>query len=507
MMTLIPHPVASAAAARPEAEALRCPDGPDGEIRLTWAQLAEAVAQRAGILRAEGVTPGDRVALAGAWGAGWIVSFHALTWIGATAALLPPEPTERLKALEIFAPAQIIDVAELPLAALLGAEGAGAPVGTAGWDLAQPVVMVATSGTTGRPRAIPLTGHQLVFSAFGSAIRLGHLPTDRWLGCLPLHHVGGLSILIRTALYATGAVIHRRFEAEAVAAALDSGEITHVSLVPNMLARVLDARPARPFPEALRVILLGGAATPAALKARCAALGAPVSVTWGMSEAASQVATARPGDLDGDHVGHPLAFAQVSTVAEGPEAGALQIHGPVVPGGHLITGDRGHLDAEGRVIVQGRRDGMIISGGENIDPVEVERILCGHPAIEAAVVVGVDHARWGQRPAALLVPAEGLEDAALPDPEALKRWCGDHLAAYKAPDRYVWHRQPPRTALGKLARGQIAALLRGPDPLADDMTSEYAPVSGDTCSDSAPGDHPLNDGGGEAGPRPSGDER
>jgi O-succinylbenzoic acid--CoA ligase len=452
MSTTIPNPVASAARARPDHPAVTL-----GGWSMTWAEIAAAASRKAAALAARGVAPGDTVALLGRPSPEWIVAFYAVGWLGAVAAPLSPRRTdaELARSLETLAPARVLYEPEAlspGVRALMAARPSDCQAISGEdalperfWPLEEVRLIVLSSGTTGAPRPIPLTTAQITFSAFGSALRLGHDPGDRWLCCLPLNHVGGLSILLRCALYATTAVAHPRFDAGAVARALDSGQIQLVSLVPTMLSAVLDARPAAPFPPGLRAILLGGGAAPEALLARCRAIGAPVAPTWGMTEAASQLATAPPGAA-GPGVGPPVAFARIST-----EGGVLTIEGPVAPGGRLRTRDRGALDERGWVHVHGRADDVIISGGENIDPLEVEAILVAHPAIAEAAVVARPDPRWGQRPAAWLVPA----GADRPDESALIEWCRQRLAGFKIPDAFRWIDALPRTELGKVSRAAL----------------------------------------------------
>ena len=290
----------------------------------------------------------------------------------------------------------------------------------------------------------------------GSALRLGHALDDVWLCCLPLHHVGGLSILLRCAMYATCVDLRPRFDAAEVARALDGGEVRLASLVPAMLRAALGARGGRPFPDALRAILLGGGPTDEALLARCRAIGAPVSVTWGMTETGSQVATRAPGDLSpGPHAGAPLAFTRV--VESG---GRLAVEGPMAPGGRLVSHDRGAIDDAGRVHVTGRVDDVILSGGENIDPAEVEAALTDHAAVAGAAVVARPDPRWGQRPVAWLVP----RDAARPADEELAAWCRARLAGFKVPDAFLWCDALPRTSLGKVSRGLLRQRLPSATP-------------------------------------------
>lgn len=441
-MIAIPHPVQSAALARPDHPALLAPTG-----ALTWAGLRDRVVARAAALARDGVAPGEVVALVAPAGQRWWVDFWALGWLGAAVAPINAEqpPAARAAAIEAVGARRVIDGALADVAP-------GDPQPERPWPLDEVRLVLATSGTTGRPRPVPLTTAQIVFSAFGSAIRLGHDPADRWLACLPPHHVGGVSIGLRCALYGTTVDLLPRFEPAAVAARLDAGEVTLASLTPSMLAAVLDARPDTPFPPRLRAILLGGARTPPALLARCRMLGAPIARTWGMTEAASQVATCAPGDLAPG--APPLPFARVSA----REDGALLVDGPLVAA-PLATGDRGRVEG-GRVFVEGRRDDVIVSGGVNLDPAAIEDALRGHPAVADAAVIGLDDPTWGARPAAALVPA----GHARPALDALRAHCRARLPAYAAPDRVAWVEALPRDPLGKLRRRALSALFATPEP-------------------------------------------
>ncbi|MCA9621304.1 MAG: AMP-binding protein, partial [Myxococcales bacterium] len=450
----LPNPLAAAAASRPHHVALVTES-----MAVSYAALATAAAERAAIAAGCGITPGMRVGLVGPREAEWAFWFHALGWLGAVVAPLDERApaSEQRRQREVLAVEHVIDTQAPPRCVV-------APLPPRSWGLEEPRVVLATSGSTGTPRAVPLTTGQLLLSAFGSAIRLGHLPSDRWLCCLPLHHVGGLSILLRSVWYGITAVLHRRFEPTLVAEALDRGDASLVSLVPSMLERVLDARDMSKsqfvrFPSSLRAILLGGAAAPPSLLRRARALGAPVATTWGMTEAASQVATAFPGDirLDGA-VGPPLPF-----VAVDHQGARLALRGPLVRG-HLVTGDRGVIDGEGRVVVQGRADAMIISGGENIDPSEVEQVLRRHPQVVDAAVVGLPSPIWGARPHALVMATGPIT------PDELAAHCRASLAGYKVPDRFELTPELPRTSLGKLARGEVARRLAATLPAELDPT-------------------------------------
>jgi O-succinylbenzoic acid--CoA ligase len=439
----VADPLRSSARTHPDHVAVEA----DGRT-LSYGALVGRAAKVARALVQNGLRRGARVGLAGPPSLDWVVALHALRFAGAVACPLPhwPTPAEREAAALSLDISQSLDTT-LPLPESID------PLPEAALDLAKVQVVIATSGSTGSPRAIPLTGAQLAWSAFGSALRLGHAREDRWLCPLPLHHVGGLSILLRCAFGSTTAVLHPRFDARTVAEALDSGTCSLVSLTPTMLERVLDARPSQPFPKALRALLVGGGPCSDALLERCGALNVPVSLTWGMTEAASQIATRVPGDVAPIASGMPpLPFTRISV-----SDAALEVEGPTVRG-VLRTADRGLVRADGRVVVLGRIDDVIVRGGENLDPREIEAVLAEHPSIADAAVIGVPSPTHGQDVAAVLV-AKGVR----PTADELARHCRERLAAFKVPTCYAWVESLPRTSLGKLARGSLAARFEETD--------------------------------------------
>lgn len=441
----IPNPLASAALAYPNRIALETP-----AQSLTYAELASLAARGATALRGRGIAPGMTVALVGGRHAAWVVAFHAIGWLGCAVApigeSLPAQ--ERTHLLNAIAPDAVLRAEDV-----LGmtADTTTPPADERPWPRDSVRWVICTSGTTGTPRAVSITTQQLLLSAFASAIRIGHTPSDRWLCVLPLHHVGGASIVMRCAFYGTSVVLEPRFDAARTAQQLDSGSISLVSLVPAMLERVLAVREARPFPPALRAIVLGGAAASSDLVAQCRAINAPVALTWGMTEAASQVATREPGDLSLPiDAGSALPFGRVSE-----EAGRLAVEGPIVAG-RLVTGDLGSVRA-GRVVVTGRADDLINSGGVKIAPEQIEQALLEHPAIREAVVTAIPSTQWGQRPAAALV---SIDQHTQPSDGELSSWCRQRVGSVKVPDRFVWCRSLPKCQLGKISRRRVGELLR-----------------------------------------------
>jgi len=323
-------------------------------------------------------------------------------------------------------------------------------------DRAQPIYLrLTTTGTTGKPKRVDLNEQQIEFSAEASASRLGVSGDDRWLCCLPLHHIAGLSILFRTARLGATTVLHPNFDPHRVSRAIDEDNIQLVSLVPTMLKRILDAREDQPFPPSLRVILLGGAPCPPSLLNRCRDIQAPVALTWGMTETASQIATRTPGDLrDAPDVGKPLDGI---TIRE--HEGLLTVKGPIAPGGLLVTGDRGTLDAEGRVIVFGRGESLIISGGENIDPRRIENVLLAQSEVQEAVVVGRPDAEWGERPVAFVVGGQVHE---------LKNGLAETLHRHEQPAEIHLLTAIPRNEMGKVDRSALrdqAQAMHGGDEI------------------------------------------
>lgn len=436
----VPHPLLSSALARPDHPAIEV--GDDG---IDFRALADRVARRAGALAAIGIGPGRVVALDAPRDiCGW-VDLWAIGWLGGVAAPLDPTGPARARALDAIDPDAVIGPA---------CRAFGDPAPERPWPLDEVRLVITTAGTTGDARPVRLTTGQLVFSAMGSALRLGHRLDDRWLGCLPTHHVGGLSVGLRCALYGTTAAL-MPFDPAAVARRLDRGDISLVSLTPTMLEAVLDARPERSFPERLRAILLGGAPSPRPLLERCRALAAPVASTWGMTEAASQIATRSPGDFTAG--APPLPFARVAAEADG----GLRVDGPLV-GGSLSTADRGRVEG-GRVFVEGRRDDVIVSGGLNLSPGAIEDALRSHPAVRDAGVVALPDARWGQRPAAALVLAPGESAEALGP--TLRARCAERIGPYAAPDHLIAVDALPRDRLGKLRRADLRPLFAPTHPV------------------------------------------
>lgn len=421
----------------------------EGGRALTYAELDAASAVAARRLAAVGVGLGDRASVAIPAGLDFAVLLHAVSRIGAVFVPLSPRlgAAERSRLAETAGARVVLDA---PL------EGEEADVDPSGDPApAVPDTLLFTSGTTGEPKPVLLTGENHRASALASAANLGVEPDDRWLCCLPVHHVGGLAILLRSAIYGTTAVLHPTFDAAAVAESLASGEATLVSLVSTMVRRLAAAGLTEA--PALRAALVGGGPVPREVLEWAAAHGFPAVQTYGMTETASQVATARLDEALGRRgtAGRPLPRAEIRT---GP-GGEVLVRGPMVSAGALAadgwlhTGDRGRLDGDGLLWIEGRMDDLIVTGGENVAAAEVEEALLAHPAVVEASVVGREDPEWGRAVTAFVVldrPASTAE---------LIAHCRARLTGFKVPKSVIAVPALPRTESGKVRR---ATLMRTP---------------------------------------------
>ena len=331
-----------------------------------------------------------------------------------------------------------------------------------------------TSGTTGKPKAVTLSFSNHFHSAIASALNLGIAPNDNWLLCMPLFHVGGLAIAWRSVINGTKITLLPKFDQQEVLDAIASEQVTLISLVPTMLTRLLN-HPQWQNLRKLRAILLGGAPASPELIEQCLQLNLPIMPTYGMTETASQITTLLPYEVSTKRgsSGLPLfgnrlriVDAQQQDLAAGAIGqilvqGASVMHGYLhqfennsIQDGWLHTGDLGYCDREGYLYVVSRRSDLIISGGENIYPSEIESILLTHPHINEACIVGISDHEWGQIVAAVIVAQSQLSL------QEIRIFCEQKaLARFKLPKSiYIWE-SLPKTASGKLLRQEICDRL------------------------------------------------
>jgi O-succinylbenzoic acid--CoA ligase len=411
---------------------------------VTYAELEAEATWVARRLAAHGVRRGSTAALTMHPRREQVVLAHALMKVGA--ALLPLSP--RLTEAERAAIVEVVEpMVDLDDPGLLTQNEADLPL--LGEHVMDDIcAYVLSSGSTGAPKPIGLTYGNFLWSAVGGAFNIGIDPADRWLCCVPLSHIAGLSIVVRSAIYGTTAVVHDGFDVDRVARSLVEEPISVVSLVTTMLKRLLDAGADLSGP---RAILVGGGPVPEAMLAEALRRGATVVQTYGLTETCSQVTTLAPEDAQRKlgSAGRPLLTSHVRI-----RDGEILVQGPTVaPGrsdesGWLHTGDLGHIDDEGFLYVQDRIDDMIVTGGENVVPAEVEEVLLRHPAVTDAAVVGREDPEWQQAVTAVVVLSPGAEVTT----EELRNHCAGTLAGYKVPKRVELAAALPRTPSGKLMR-------------------------------------------------------
>jgi len=314
--------------------------------------------------------------------------------------------------------------------------------------------VVSTSGSSAEPKGVLLSRAALVASARAAAANVPLGPADRTLACLPLAHVGGLSIVTRALVSGSSIVLVPEFDPGRVLAAISSERVTRASFVPTMLARLLDVdRGELSSPGA---ILVGGAACPSSVLETCAARGVRALPTYGLTEMASQVATRRPGTTSRG-VGPPLPGVDVAI-----RSGRIHVRGPMRMSGYdgadpvfddegfFDTQDLGELAGDGSLVVLGRADDVIVTGGENVSPSEVEAALVASGAALEAAVVGEPDATWGQRVVAFVVPRRPDFD---PDRDLAAALA--ELASFKRPRMIRVRSALPRLASGKVDRAAL----------------------------------------------------
>ncbi len=460
----------------PDAEGLD-----DGTRTWTFAELDAAASRMARRLAPLGAVPGATLALVAHPGPLAVQALFAASRLGATVAplnvgLRPPEFEAAFDALGpdmILATRRARDAAGLDPAWVTSLDDLPKPVDEGGGEgddtpLPEPFAILWTSGTDGRPHGVCLSSQ--AFDAVSEASRdiLHSGPGARWYASLSLGHVGGFATVLRSVGHRATLVTRGRFDAKELASLVDAGSVTHASLVPTMLQRLLGDREGRPAPPTLKCLLVGGAHAPSSLIAQALELGYPLALTYGMTETTSQVATASPSlvrEKPGT-VGRPLVGLEVRLTAEGEihvrgptvAVGYVGDHSPLADGqGWYATGDLGRMDEDGHLWITGRCSGRLVTGGVNVDPIEVEEALRRVAGVADACVVGLDDAEWGDLVAALIVP----DQMAQPDVEDVKKQLEAWLSAPKIPRVIRVAEELPQRPNGKVDRAAVRHLLTG----------------------------------------------
>jgi O-succinylbenzoic acid--CoA ligase len=469
----------------------------DGDLRWSWSELDRRADALVAGLEAAGIVPGDRVGLLATSSAGVVAALHGMVRAGVAVVPIGPRLTRpematiaaaaRLRAVVASSGAQpgIDGVAGLDLESLLDSgpprsRRLAAPARTPG----TPAVIVPTSGTTGLPKLVRLGAGQLDASAAAWSAVLP--PATGWLLSLTVAHVSGIGIVVRAAAAGVPVVVPCPTNDEPIDSGLRAARsagisVSHLSLVVPQLVRLLDASGADALPEEVRAILLGGGPIPESLVSRALAAGWPIVPSYGMTETASGVVSMPLGEARRRpwSAGRPLPSVEVridscATALDVGAVGEILVRGPMVFDGYendteatastldaegwLRTGDLGSIEAGGWLRVVARRDEIIISGGENVAPAEIEGVLASHPSVVDVGVIGVPDDRWGSVPIAFVV----LRSGSGATQETLRGFARERLAPFKVPARVIEVATLPRSSSGKLLRRSLAELASAP---------------------------------------------
>lgn len=340
-----------------------------------------------------------------------------------------------------------------------------------------------TSGSTGTPKVVPLKRRQAFFAAQASAENFRPDPNRYWLLCLPLNHIGGVSIIFRSLFYHSAIYRMDKFDEHQVRTFMSENRLFQVaSLVPTMLIRLLDD-PLFQLHLDFKAILLGGGPISPELIGQSAERGVPIIASYGMTETCAQIA-ANPM-LKPSGMYHPkrsvgTIFRPNEAQVRDPETGApvpatdsgvIWLRGPQVFDGYtdsklnkqvfdkdgwFNTGDFGRMNKLGQLFIENRRTDLIVTGGENVNPSEVEKLLLQFPGITEAAVLGIPDAHWGEKIVALLVP----ENGSTPDTGEIKSYLAQNLSGFKIPKEFYITGSLPKTGTDKLKRGELPKLVQ-----------------------------------------------
>ncbi|MBM7606055.1 O-succinylbenzoic acid--CoA ligase [Metabacillus crassostreae] len=461
---------------------------------ITYEQLYEKVQQRVNYFSTNNIKKGQHVAVLMKNSIEMIETLHALFAIGAISVLLNTRLSNQELAWQIsdveathvichkeLEPKLIEVEKKVTVIICEDTKLDEKSLAIHGYSFDQVATIMYTSGTTGNPKGVMQTFGNHWSSAIGSALNLGLQMNDRWLLAVPLFHISGLSILIRSVIYGTSIVLHERFDARSMNEAIIKEEVTIVSVVTTMLQQMLEDLGSKQYPVSFRCMLAGGGPVPKPLLVECLHRQIPVYQTYGMTETASQIATLAPEyclEKLGS-AGKPLFSCDIKVEKDGRECssneeGEILVKGPNVTKGYwkrhdatadslsngwFHTGDIGFKDEDGFLFVLDRRSDLIISGGENVYPAEIEAVLLSHPLVVDAGVIGVKDSKWGEVPHAFIVTKKQVSK------EELKDFCFKSLASYKVPKEITSMNELPRNSSNKLLRRLLKETIK-------DMTND-----------------------------------
>src|SRR5690625_4636251 len=481
MSETIPHWLTKQADLAPNKLALEI----DEEISLTFKELYNKSKQIAQKLNNLNINPKDRIAILSTNSLDMLMTIHALSYLDAIVVLLNTRLTSSELNYQIKNSEATLLITTEELCQEKKLETNKVKTFTEIKELKQNVdkplnesvnlndiwTIMYTSGTTGLPKAVGHTYGNHWWSAISSGLNLGIHADDNWLSPFPMYHVGGLSVFIKSIIYGMSVYLLPHYNKERLSNVLHEKEITIASLVTLMLADYLDSLEGQTSPAKLRAILLGGGSVPETLLNKAKDKKIPLFQSYGMTETSSQIATLSPTDniRKLGSAGKPLMPAEVKVNAKTNEIGEVLVKGPMVISnyfnneeataesfkeGWLKTGDLGHLDEENFLYIVDRRSDLIISGGENIYPTEIQNTLLNHDNIKEVAVVKKTDDKFGYVPAAFIVLKNKNYK---PD---FSSYLKDSLAKYKQPKEYIFIDELPRTASNKVKRFELEKRLQ-----------------------------------------------
>ncbi|WP_152655014.1 o-succinylbenzoate--CoA ligase [Oceanobacillus sp. CFH 90083] len=478
MSTVIPHWLDKQADLSPNEIAVELKDG----TTVTFSQLAENSRIKARKLASADIKKGDHIAILSGNSIEMMEMIYACSYLGAVVVLLNKRLTayerkQQMKDAKVTLliteteEAGLTEIGQLTFDQLNRLEASWKVQLLEEIELSTVFTMMYTSGTSGFPKAVQHTYENHWWSATSSGLNFGKHNDDKWLIPLPLFHVSGLSTMLKGIIYGMPIYLLEKFEVEDVHDAIMHKQVTMTSVVTVMLQRLVSYLGEASYPEAFRCMLLGGGPAPETLLQQTKAKKIPVFQSYGMTETASQIVTLNPRDAlrKVGSAGKPLFPAQLKIAGkQANEVGEILVKGPMItPGyynrqaanetsflnGWLATGDVGYLDDEGFLYVVDRRSDLIISGGENIYPSEIENVLLQIDGVQETGVIGKKDTEWGEIPVAFIVADREMTIA------EITAFLKDKLARYKQPKEFYFIDQLPRNAANKLVRQELKKYL------------------------------------------------
>lgn len=483
MSEIIPHWLTKQASLAPRQIAIETENGKS----ITFSELEKASKSFAKKLATLGTTEGSHVGILSTNEIPMVIAIHAISYLGAVAVLLNTRLTEE----ELMYQINDAEVSLIVTCEHLEVEAKqmSFPIPVKSFsevdqllekkvklhgeiNLNAVFTIIYTSGTTGFPKGVLHTYGNHWSSAIGSALNLGLDAKDKWLAMLPIFHVSGLSVLMKSVIYGMPVLLFKKFDVEKVNKAIMEQGVTIVSVVTVMLQRLVTSLESDKYPRTFRCMLLGGGPAPKPLLERAKKHHIPVFQSYGMTETSSQIVTLSPKDalIKIGSAGKPLFTAQLKiNNPDSDNIGEIYVKGPMVTTGYfnnelatkaslqdnwLATGDLGYVDGEGFLYVVDRRSDLIISGGENVYPAEVEAVLTGVDQIVEVGVVGVEDTTWGQVPVAFIVKNSDSITT-----EQILDYAQKKLATFKVPKQIYFVDQLPRNASNKLMRKELLKMI------------------------------------------------